>query len=55
MKQAIKETEVTKATSLQTKTKPANHQANKTDKESLANQAKTKLFNRFLEASCDCV
>ena len=55
MKQVIKETEVTKASSLQTKTKPDNHQTTKTNEDSLANKAKTTLFNRFLEANCDCV
>lgn len=55
MKQAIKTTEVTKASSLQTKTIEKTPEAIKTEPVNEALQAKTNQLNRFLEASCDCV
>jgi len=55
MKQAIKTTEVTKASSLLTTSTPKTHKPNKTEPVNSATEAKTNQLNRFLEASCDCV
>jgi hypothetical protein len=55
MKQAIKKTVRTKAASLEVAPVKEATKANKAEEAELSNSTKTKLFNRFLEASCDCV
>lgn len=55
MKQAIKKAEATKTASLQATATPKTPKPSETEEARVSNLTKTNLFNRFLEASCDCV
>lgn len=55
MKQVTKETKSANVTSHEAAPVKETPKANKSDDAKLSSIAKTKLFNRFLEASCDCV
>ena len=55
MKQAVNKTEPVKTSSDEITTKPKVQQTNKTEKSRLLKLKEANLFNRFLEANCDCV
>ena len=55
MKQAVNKAEPIKASTDVAVTKTKVQQTNKTETSRLLKLKETNLFNRFLEANCDCV
>lgn len=55
MKTAIRKTDLNKVSHLDTSAAIKSNQSGKTKEARLLDLEKTKIFNRFIEASCDCV
>jgi hypothetical protein len=55
MKQAVNKTEPVKTSTDEVTIETKTQDPNKTEANHLLALNKTKLFNRFLEANCDCV
>ncbi len=55
MKTATKRTDLNKVSHQDTSADIKSNKSDKTKKVRLLDLEKTKIFNRFIEASCDCV